>query len=125
MNKIIQEELKKIKIADISGYSDNTTEFIIPKTTISKFEKGNNYLIELDTSLLVHNPDSILETNYNSNKIPSSKYYHIEVTEILGKIIKCVGVAFNINTRQPDFKCFWNGYLPIDYIKIIEEENNR
>lgn len=123
MNKVIKEQLEKVQVADLSNYHDGCNEFIIPKAKIIKFNVGDNYLIELDDSLLKHNPDSLLESNYNNNRIPTSKYYSIEVSAVLGKTIKCVGVAFDKETKKPNITSFWNGYLPIDCIKIVKEED--
>ena len=120
MNKLIPEELKKVQVADLSNYSEGVTEFIIPKTVLAKFEVGKSYIIELDDSLLVHNPNSILETNYNNNKIPTNKYYYIEVSAVLGKLIKCVGVPYD-KENDITLATFWNGYFPINCIKILKK----
>ncbi len=120
MNKNIENQLKKVAVADISGYTPGCSEFIIPKTKKSVFEVNKTYLIELDDSLLEHNKDSIVETNYNAGKIPTNKYYSIEVSGVFGKLIKCVGMAFDIITRK-NIPSFWSGYLPVDCIKIIDE----
>ena len=120
MNKLIQDELKKVQVADLSNYSEGVTEFIIPKTVLDKFEVGQSYIIELDDSLIKHNPESVLETNYNSGKIPSNKYYYIEVSAVLGKLIKCVGMAFDVENNMT-IGTFWNGYFPINCIKILKK----
>lgn len=119
MNKIIKEQLSKIEVADMSNYTDNNYSFIIPKSNIDRFEEDKCYLIELNDVLIKDNKDSLLQINWNNNTYPENKYLKIDVSKVLGKMIKVNSIAYDYENHK-DLTAVWSGWLPIELIKIIE-----
>lgn len=119
MNKIILEQLKKVMVADLSNAKNNPYNFIIPKYEKDRFEENKCYLIQLDKNLIINNPNSIVQINWNNNTYPQYEYLKIDVCKIMGKMIKVNSIAYDNNTNQ-DIDIMWSGWLPIDFIKIIK-----
>lgn len=119
MNKIIKEQLNKIQVANMDNYNEDIYSFIIPKYNADRFEEDKCYLIELSDSLIKNNKDSLLQCNWNKGTYPVSKYLKIDVSQIMGKMIKVNSIAYDYE-NQKDLNIIWSGWLPIDLIKIIE-----
>lgn len=62
MNKIIEEQLKKVVFADLNNYNENTNTFIIPKYSKPSFEIGKCYLVKV-AGRIINNNISSLATN--------------------------------------------------------------
>lgn len=125
LNKITQEQLRAVKVADLSAYSAETNTCIIPKADIAgkmeKIKPGVTLLVKLDPSLLIKNTADPIQTNWNGGKIPQYLYYQIDIKNIIGKNIQCVGIAYDFNKKET-IPSFWSGFLPIDRISLVEEE---
>ena len=119
MNKIIKEQLNNIQVANMSNYNEDIYSFIIPKYTADRFEEDKCYLIQLDNSLIIDNKDSLLQSNWNNNTYPKYKYLKIDVSKVMGKMIKVNSIAYDYENKR-DLNVLWSGWLPIDLIKIIE-----
>lgn len=117
MNKFIEKELTKIKVADIEGYKHNPYNFVIPKTKLHRFEENSYYVIQLHESLLHPSECSTLETNWNKGSIPSHHYYKVEVSKVMGKMIYITGIGYRPETDE-DINEVWSGWLPINKLKI-------
>jgi hypothetical protein len=78
------------------------------------------YLIELDDVLLHHNDNSVLESNWNAGKIPSYKYYIVDINKIMSNMINVAGNAYDISTDKV-INSYWSGWFPITQIKLIKE----
>ena len=120
MNKTIQEQLDKVKIADLSQFNEETNTYFIPKFTYVKVENDRCYLICLDDVLLVENPNSILMTNWKNRTTPKCKYMKVEVVKNLGKMILVNGIGYDNNTKE-DLNYSWYGWLPVQNIKVISK----
>lgn len=115
MNKLIEQELNKCAVAIIPKYN-NELVLNIPKGTKSvteiQFELHRFYQIELE-NILLNPPDNfIFHIQWNNNILPTDKVMNVEVTEIMGKMIKVNGsgvTSFSV----------WNGWLPKDLVRII------
>ena len=119
MNKIIEDQLNKVIYADLSNVSEDGLTYHISKIIKKVLIKNHSYLIELDDSLLVDNPSSILQTNYNNNKHPTYKYMKVEVDDVLGKVVHVSGVGYDKEKNQN--LLMWSGYLTTKDINILEE----
>lgn len=125
MNKFIDEQFKKVLVADVSRYDPGCSSVFIPKKEVrnkDSFKVNHKYIVELDDKLLQKRGD-IIETNWNKGIIPVCKYYLIEVYKVIGDKIQCAGIAYDPETNT-SYKSFWNGYFPINCIKIIREEKS-
>ena len=119
MNKIIKEQLNKVQVADMSNYTEGTYSFIIPKYNADRFEEDKCYLIVLDDSLIIDNKDSLLQCNWNRGTYPKYKYLKVDVSQVMGKMIKVNSIAYDY-VNQRDLVDMWTGWLPIDLIMIVE-----
>lgn len=119
MNKIIKEQLNKIQVANMDNYNENIYSFIIPKYNADRFEEDKCYLIELSDSLIKNDKDSLLQCNWNRGTYPVNKYLKIDVSQIMGKMIKVNSIGFNYETQQ-DTDDLWEGWLPKKGLKIIQ-----
>ena len=52
MKNKIEEELKKVKITDLSHFNQETNTYYIPKNIETKYYVGKCYLVELSNSML-------------------------------------------------------------------------
>lgn len=117
MNELIKKQFEKVEVADLSNFNENG-EFIIPRYERDRFEEDKCYLIELDRTLTINNPNSLIQSNWNNNTYPLYQYLKVDVSKVMGKMIKVNSVAFDYATNQ-DIAYYWTGWLPIDLIKII------
>lgn len=120
MNKIIQSQLEKVSVADLTNYDKTTNTFTIPKYNQIKVEEGSYYIIKLHPSLLNSNENTLLVTNWNCGSVPSHEYYKAEIDKVLGKMIKITGVGYDL-VSNTDFLDIWTGWLPLDLITFIEK----
>lgn len=115
MKELVERELKKIKIADLSHFDSSRNTYIIPKTTSLKPEENNFYIIELKPTAT----NSNLNINWNKNIPPSNKYYKAEVEKIMGPMIKINGIGYDYESKI-DLDKVWSGWLYIAGIEILE-----
>ena len=123
MNKIVKEQLRLCKVADIPSFDDNTTTIHISKKSSSNgvaIREGHCYFIELSKYLLVPNDGFNFHQNWNNNVLPTYSRYKCECTKILGKVIKIYGVGYNTETNS-DTTDTWTGWLPLEGITVISE----
>lgn len=117
MNELVKKQFEKVQVADLSNFNENG-EFIIPRYNRDKFEINKCYLIELDRTLTINNPNSLIQVNWNNNTYPFYKYLKVDVSDIKGKLIKVNSIGYDIINNQ-DIPLIWTGWLPNDLIKII------
>jgi hypothetical protein len=119
MNKYVEEQLKKVKVADLSNYDENTHTYHIPKYNEFRYEVDKCYLVKLDKMLLNGNDLPILVSNWNKGTFPTNEFLKIDVTKVLGKMICVNGLGYDFE-RKEDLNTMWSGWLPIQQIKMIE-----
>jgi len=120
MSKIIDEQLKKCQVADTTNFNPDTNEYFIKRRVGIKIKVGSYYILKIKDSLLNPSPNSTLAANWNNGIIPTHNYYKVDVCQIMARMIKVNGIAFN-NETQTDINEFFSGWLPIDEIEIISE----
>ena len=101
MNKFIEKELDKCKIANIPEYDKDTTHLIITKKIPISLESNKYYLIELENYIIHPSDNFTLSTNWNKGIIPKSKY-------IVGTPINKIGkmICFDCCCYDIDNQCF-------------------
>ncbi len=116
MNKFIEEELHKCKVADIQSISD--TEYLVTKVkSPDKTLMVNGcYLIELADYIIHPNENFTLADNWNKGVIPKSKYLKASVTKIMGKMIKVDAIS-----DQDNNEAYLELWLPMGGIKVLKE----
>ena len=117
MNKLIDAQLKKVEKADLSHYDKETNTYFIPRKNEIKLEEDNCYLVELQDTIF---NNEVLKTNWNNGNMPKYKYLKIDVSKIMAKMIKVVAVGYD-NENKKDLSYFWNGWLTLNEIKVIQK----
>lgn len=120
MNKIIEKELKKTLVADLSNFNKTTNTYYIPRYKQLKLDVGKCYIIQLDNYLLDATKSNLLAVNFNKNSVPTEEYMKVEVCKTMGKMVYIDGVGYNINDHV-DLPVFWSGWLTLDHLTVIEE----
>lgn len=119
INKIIEQQLQKLKVATIKSYDDLKHTYVFGKHEANKFKVGNCYLLRLDTKLLTPYNNDILCSNWNGGRYPMHKFVKVQVTKIVGKMLYTSGVYCDDFTREPIGE-FWTGWLPDDQVEVLE-----
>ena len=122
MNKYVKEQLSKVKVADLPNYDDSTQRMFIPKQQGSsgKFlESGKYYLIKVDDYICNPPEGFTMHDNWNGGIVPKYNHMKIDVNVIMGKMVKITGVGYDMVNRL-DTNYVWQGWLPIESIKILE-----
>lgn len=123
MNPIIEKQLRRVKIADLPEYDENTTHLLIKKkgTPVGmSFQEGHYYLIELEDYIIHPSPTFTLHTNWNKGVIPTEKCYKCFCIKVIGKMVQIQGVGFDYENRE-DLNVEWDGWLPVKSVKILRE----
>ena len=117
MNPLIEIELKNTKVAKIPSYEPTVEKILIQKGSRDveniKFEVGKYYQVSLNNRLLDSNDSFVIfHSQWNKGNFPKENIMNVEILEVMGTAIKIHGVGLNSKT-------FWDGWLPIDEVKII------
>lgn len=121
MNKFIEEELNKCKLAAVEQVSD--TEYLIKKKTVEDigFEVNKYYIVELE-NYIINPPETFtLSANWNNDVVPKSKNLKVMVTQIMGKMIKVDGCGFDIETNSDLNDIYLGLWLPQGGVKILKK----
>lgn len=119
MNKIVEDQLAKVQVAELPYYDETTLHMIIPKKSHVDFITGNCYLIQLEDYLIHPFEGFTLHDNWNKGIPPKHSFLKAEVIQIMGKMIKVNSIGFNYETQQ-DTDDLWEGWLPKKGLKIIQ-----
>ena len=119
MNKFIEEELKKCKVADIEILSD--TEILIKQRKKTELQLNNYYIIELENYIIHPNINFTLAENWNKGIIPKSKYLKCMIIQIMGKMIKIDGSGYDIENNNDLNDVYLGLWLPMAGVKIIKQ----
>lgn len=117
MNLIIEQQLKKCKVASIPYFDKNTTHLIIPKVTVQNEEvciPGHYYLIEIEDYVINEPPQYTLSSNWNKGTKPPEHRMKVDILQIMGKMVKINGIGDNTDIT-------WEGWLPLKSFKVLKE----
>lgn len=123
MNKIIEDQLKKLKLCKVPPYTPETLELFIPKQELNKktiFDVNSWYIIQLEHYIINPPPDFNLHSNWNKGIVPKYEFMKAQVLQCMGKMLKIKGVGYDI-TNNLDTSYIWEGWLPSKSVKIIEK----
>ena len=122
MNPLIKDQLSKIQRLNVPSYDDSTTHLTLSRNDIKVVEslqEDQCYLISVDDYIL-NPPDGFtLHTNWNNNTCPKHKVMKIDVTKIMGKMVKVNSMGYDMKNHI-DLPDMWSGWLPQKSITIIE-----
>lgn len=119
MNRIIEEQLKKCQVADLSDFDSVTGTYHIKRFKQVKLEVDSCYLIRLDKQLLNKETSQVLSSNWNKGTVPPCEYMKIDVSKSMGKMICVNGIGYDYEKKQ-DLNIIWSGWLPLQSIEVIE-----
>ena len=114
---VIQDQLAKVLMADLSNFDKETNTFFIKKYSHTKLEVGKYYVIKLDNILL--DKDNDVMCNWNNSVVPTSNCYKIEVIKSVGKLIYVQGISYDFENKK-SLGELWDGWLPTDEIRVLE-----
>jgi len=121
-NKIIEQQLKKVTLADLSDYEEKEDCYVyhIRKHVDAILEVDKCYLIKIDLKKL-RSDDYAYLVNYNRvNTIPECDYMKVDVVKKLATMFHVNAVYYDYESKK-DLNKSWSGWLPQDTIKIINE----
>lgn len=115
MIDIIKKQLEKVEYADLSNFNSETNTYIIKKRVDIKLELDNCYLIRVKPSA---HSNFVVLSNWNNGSIPTYEYLKVDISKLMGKMVKVVGVAHDYQNHQ-DLGSFWSGWLSTDDLEVI------
>ena len=121
MNKLIKKQLQNLKSVKVN-FDDNTTKIIIPKTLEiipDALIKGDIYLIKLSDLALSPSSNSTLAANWNAGKVPTHRFYKVELIDVMKDMYKFNGIA--VEDGVDLYSENWFGWFPGDYFSVIEK----
>lgn len=122
MNKIIEKQLNNLQIATHNGYDEDKHQFIFKKITGIKLNINSCYLIKLNKTLLEESLNDSLMYNLNRGTFPTHEYMLVDVLKLNQGLVQINGVYYD-TLKNETIKEFWSGWLPINQIEVIREEN--
>lgn len=122
MNKIVEDQLKKVQVANLPPYDEDTLYMVIPKKDCvanAGLVVQGLYLIQLEDYLVNPFEGFTLHDNWNKGIPPKHHFLKVEVLQFVGNMVKVSSIGYDYNTKQ-DTNDAWEGWLPLKGIKIIE-----
>lgn len=115
MIDIIKKQLEKVEYADLSNFNPETNTYVIKKRVDIKLEVDSCYLIQVKPS--AYN-NFVVISNWNNGNMPMYEYLKVDISKLMGKMVKVVGVAHDYQNHQ-DLASFWSGWLSTDDLEVI------
>lgn len=97
MNKIIKEQLQKVKVAKVPEFDDSTTQMLIPRHKDMVYEEGKYYILALDDYICSQNSSVFINWN---NRVAPPKDIIGMVEKKTSNMILFGGCAFNTITQK-------------------------
>ena len=121
INKLIKAQLEKLQEAKVEEYDFIHHTFHIKKHKEQEFKYNVKYLVELDETLLKPSVNDVLASNWNNGKRPTHKYLNFAISKKVGNMLYVYGFYYD-KDNQIDLCEDFEGWLPIDRIKVLSEE---
>ena len=121
MNKVIKDQLSKVRSTTIN-YDNSSTDIFIPKMTRvipQALNVGDIYLIKIDDSIIHPSSNSTLASNWNAGKVPKYSTYQAELVDKMGKMYKFNGIA--VEDGEPLYSENWFGWFPENGFYVINK----
>lgn len=117
MVEIVKKQLEKVQYADLSNFDAATNTYIIKKRVDIKLEVDSCYLIRVKPS--AYN-NQVVIVNWNNGNMPSTEYLKVDISKVMGKMVRVVGIAHDYHNHQ-DLASFWSGWLSTDDVEVLEK----
>lgn len=121
INKLIKAQLNKVTEANVEEYDSLHHTFHIKKHKAQSFEYNIMYTVQLDKTLLDTSINDVVASNWNNGKRPTHDCLKFAISKKVGNMLYVYGVYHNIEDNL-DLDEDFEGWLPIDRIKVIEEK---
>jgi hypothetical protein len=123
MNPLIKDQLSKVRRVKLPPFDDTTQVITVQRgdvrTISDTLQEDCCYLISVEDYIL-NPPDGFtLHTNWNNNTVPKHKVMKVDITKIMGKMVKVNSVGYDMKNHL-DLPDMWSGWLPRKSITIIE-----
>jgi hypothetical protein len=105
----------------VPEFDESTTSITFHKSDCAQpvLQEDCCYIISVEDYIL-NPPDGFtLHTNWNNNKMPKHKVMKIDVSKIMGKMVKVHSIGYSLKDHQ-DILDMWEGWLPEKAITVIE-----
>ena len=127
MNNRILQQLQKLQIPNKPYFDKNTTELFFPRYVDEEAELtlcvGGIYIITVAPYIIYPPPNFTLTENWNNNIPITDSYLYIEVTGIVGKMIRFTGRGYDVSRQEVNSNFYDNLWLPSKSITILERVN--
>lgn len=121
INKLIKSQLDKLQDAKVEEYDSLHHTFHIKKHKEQEFNYNVKYLVELNETLLKPSVNDVLVSNWNNGKRPTHKYLKFAISKKVGNMLYVYGIYHDVE-QNVDLDEDFEGWLPIDRIKVMSEE---
>jgi len=122
LDKIIKQQLDSLEVAEVSVYNEDKHRYLFRKVGHS-IEIGRNYIIRLDKNLTNKEQSSVIANNWNHGLVPTYTLMKIIIKDKMGSMYLVHGDYLNEDYSLVDDCAFWEGWLPIEQIEVLEEVN--
>jgi hypothetical protein len=122
MNKIVEDQLAKVRVADLPPYDEDTLHLVIPKKAgppRADLILNKCYLIQVEDYIVKPFEGFTLHDNWNNGIPPKHNILKIEVIQLMGKMVKVKSIGYDLMNKR-DTLDLWEGWLPRKAIKILE-----
>lgn len=118
-NNKLDETLRKLNAEQV----DERTYIITPLQECKKIyaELDKYYLIKLSNSILYPNEADTLHTNWNRGFIPKYNVYKCCITQILGKMVRIDGIAYDLASCADLDEILSDFWIPINDMEILKK----
>lgn len=120
LDKIIKQQLDSLEVAKVSAYNEANHRYLF-KRIGSSTEVGKTYIIQLDKNLTIKELSNMLANNWNHGLVPTHTLMKVEVKDKMGTMYLVHGDYLNEDYSLVGGCGFWEGWLPIEQIGILEE----
>lgn len=118
MNRIIEEQLKKVAVANLDDYNACDRTYHIKKAEGIKVDVNSCYVIKLADSLLSAATSQVLSSNWNKGTVPPCACFKADVDKSMGRMIHINGLGYDPDS-DADLDIMWSGWLPLGDIKVL------
>ena len=123
MNPLIKDQLNKVRRVKLPPFDESTQTILIQRATTTnlpdELQEECCYLISVEDYILNPPEGFTLHSNWNNNVPPKHKVMKIDVSKIMGKMVKVKSIGYDMKT-QTDLPDMWSGWLPRKSITIID-----
>lgn len=121
MNKIIRDQLKMCRVAEIPDFEDSATHICIKRInhlSANDMQANHIYIIKVKQAVKTN---KTLAANWNGGAYPKYDYYKVERVGVVGEMVKFNGIAYDKDRDVNLYSEAFYGYLPMDGFEILEE----